>query len=82
MHCYSSLLRGDVRGMKTDDTILDKEYIKASILINDIRCSLTALDSLLHAQHKRRHPIAIPPLDFTPTQPLDAETRIEIDNTP
>ncbi len=63
----------------------DEEYLKAGILINQIRSDLIALDILLRAGHNRRHPLPRDPFEaerMKPTQPLDPETRAEIDATP
>ncbi len=64
------------------NNVLDREHLRAMTLITEIRSRLVALDTLLHAQHNRRHPIPKTPMDLTPTQHLDPITRAEIDATP
>ena len=65
--------------MITDE---DREHLQAVTLVNEIRSRLIALDTLLHAQHNRRHPVKIPPPDLTPRPPLSPEDRADIDATP
>jgi hypothetical protein len=61
---------------------VDRDALEVTVAFNVMRSAMVALDTLLHAQHNRRHPVPKPVLDLTPTQPLDPETRAEIDATP
>lgn len=56
--------------------------INTAIAVNFVRAALIELDTALHARHNERHPMQRVALDLTPTQPLDAETRADIDATP
>jgi hypothetical protein len=60
----------------------DRNALALSVAFNEMRVKMVALDTLLHAQHNQRHPVPNPVLDLTTTQPLDPETRAEIDATP
>jgi hypothetical protein len=58
------------------------EFLDTTIAFNEMRSAMVALDIALYARHKKRHPFKMPETDLSPTQPLDAETRAEIDTIP
>lgn len=61
---------------------LRDQAIDTAVTVNLVRRALGELDTALHARHNERHPIRRVEPDLSPTQPLDAATRAEIDATP
>jgi len=61
-------------------------YDEASLLItqdlNRIRSLVINIERIMRVMHQQRHPVSIPEVDLSPTQPLDPEVRADIDAIP
>lgn len=58
------------------------ESMSINIELHNVRKAVVKLDTALRCRHNERHPMQHTLVDMSPTQPLDAATRIEIDSTP